>query len=613
MTAGRLPRRLVVGLTSAALLGGVVGVVPLLGSAGAAGCLGWTDAAGDASTAQLPNPAGAWGDDNLDLVAATFVTTATTVTTTFTVTKLNEGASDYGDEFHLNFTAGGKDLQIYADRDVDFGPGKLVGDDAGYYNFTDNESGAGKATATYDLAKSTVTITGSLADLSTVAGVPLAGKPVSAVVAGTQNFFMPAAAGVPYDDAATTQVLTLGVDCAGGGTPEPSGPATASPTASASPAPSPTAGPSPTAPATTGGLFDQPRKNCATFKDPTGDADPTETGLDSENALDITQVNLKSPAGSLQVFVKLVDPSAALLDVFDGPVYTATFSVGGKTVAVSAPATGPATATVGGTANGDIKASAKVDAANKNIVFTVPVDGLSKAVGSAVKAGTAITAAKAETAADSLLGPQPADTATGTTPAEKTYAYGDNSCFKPPPGVLEIDADPSGQYGDTTELFAALKDADGSPVQGVKVAAVLSGGRSVTAKTDEDGIAELRIPLLVPAGKKTLAVSYAGDVEVGPAKATKAFTVAAEKTRLKAVALRGAARATLLDDDRPRAHAVVGRYVSFVVGSSRRVVKTGSSGVASLAGLRKGTVVKVTFLPVKGYYLGTPTYTVRVL
>ena len=168
-------------------------------------------------------------------------------------------------------------------------------------------------------------------------------------------------------------------------------------------------------------------------------------------------------------------------------------TVNGKVVALTASADGPATAAVGETENKDIKATLKLDATNKFGIFTIPVDGLSKAVGAPVVAGTAITATNVLTqGASALLGDQDADTAAGTTADEKTYTYGDNLCWAPPPGVLELESDASGQYGDTTQLFATLNDADGSPVQGATVTAGLVGGGTTSPVTDYDGIADLR-------------------------------------------------------------------------------------------------------------------------
>jgi hypothetical protein len=588
MTAPRLPRRLIVGLTSAALLGGVVGVVPLLGSAAAAGCASWTDAKGDAMwhdpLAGQADPTGASADAQMDIVSSTLGVVGDSLVGTITTDGLSDGFSDFGDEFGFDFTVNGKEINMFADRDPS-------GESAGLLP-------TAEATATYDVAKKTVTIKAKLTELDKSVGSATAGKTISAVSSYSSNQLLAQFVLVEYDRSETPGTLTVSPDCGGGGTPAPTG--------TTSPSPSPTTTPPP-APGT---LFDQPRKNCLQYKDDTGDADPSGTSLDNEDALDITQVNLKSPTSQLQLYVGIVDPAAALFPLFDGPLYTTSFTINGKAVALTAGATGPATATVAGAANTDIKATLKVDAAHKNVVFTVPLDGLSKAVGTTVAKGTAITVPAAATAADSQLGALDADSAAGTTDAQKTYTYGDNTCFLPPPGVITLDADPSGQYSDVTELFATLNDADGSPVQNANVTAILTGGRAVTAKTDTDGIADLKLPLLVPAGTKTITVTFAGDGEVGPAKATKAFAVTPEKTLLKAVASRGGATATVVDNDR---HPVVGRYVAFTIGTTKKLVRTNTRGVAVLTGLRKGTVVKVAFLAVKGYYLGTPTYTVKAL
>ena len=590
MTAPRLPRRLLVGLTSAALLGGVVGVVPLLGTASAAGCASWTDAKGDAMwhdpLAGEADPTGQTADAQMDIVSSTLGVVGDSIVGTITTDGLSDGFSDFGDEFGFNFTVNGKEINMFADRDPS-------GESAGLIP-------TAPATATYDVAKKTVTIKAKLTDLNTSAGGATAGKPVTAVSSYSSNQLLAEFVLVQYDDSATPTTFTVGDACGGGGTPAPTG--------TTSPSPTPT---TTTPPPAAGTLFDQPRKNCFLYKDASGDADPTAPiGADPEDSLDITTVNLKSPTGQLQFFVGITDPGADVFPLFTGKIYELAFTVGGKAVTLTASADGPAAATVGGTANTVIKATAKIDAAKKNVVFTVPLDGLSSATATTIAKGTAITGTKVDTSADSPIGAQAADSAAGTTDAQKTYAYGDNGCFLPPPGVLTLDTDPSGQYSDVTDLFATLNDADGSPVQGASVTAVLTGGRAVTAKTDDDGIAELKLPILVPAGVKTLTVAYAGSFEVGPVKATKKFTVAAEKTLLKAVASRGGATATVIDNDK---HPVVGRYVTFTIGSAKKLVKTNSRGVAVLTGVRKGTAIKVTFLPVRGYYLGTPTYTVKAL
>jgi hypothetical protein len=607
MSALRLPRRLVVGLTSTALLGGVVGVVPLLGSASAAGCPAWTDPKGDSvwhdPAMGQADPTGLSADSQMDIVSSTLGTVGDSLVGTITSDGLSDSSSDLGDEFGFDFTVAGVELNLYADRSTPQGAPVMEGT-AGILG----PNVEGEATVVYDVAKKVVTIKAKLTEVAKAAEKAVANQTVSVISSYTKDTvpLVPLGFGQPvieYDRSATPLTTVMGVDCAGvAGTPTPTG--TGSPT----PTPSPTTTTPP--PPAAGTLFEQPRKNCVQYKDDTGDADPTGTSIDNEDALDINQVNLKSPTGQLQVFVGIVDPSTSLFPLFNGPLYTAGFTIGGKAVSLTAGETGPATATLGGAANNDIKATAKVDAAKKNVVFTVPLDGLSKAVGTTVAKGTQITAPVAGTAADSDLGALDADSAAGTTDAQKTYTYGDNTCFLPPPGVFTLDTDKSGQYSDVTELYATLNDADGSPVQNSTVTAVLTGGRPVSAKTDADGIAQIKLPLLMAAGVKTLTVTFPGDAEVGPAKATKAFTVLAEKTLLKAVGRRGGAMATVTDNDK---HPVVGRFVTFQIGSSKKVVRTNSRGVAVLTGVRKGTAIKVTFLPVRGYYLGTPSYTVKAL
>ncbi|HUR51879.1 MAG TPA: hypothetical protein VMZ11_07135 [Mycobacteriales bacterium] len=618
-----LPRRLLVGVSSTALVLGAVGLVPLLTPAAAGACPSWTDAAGDSGmiTPLGTDPTGVTADDDLDIVSTTVaVDPSGALQVVVGVKALSDTgpALEPGDEFSVRFTAGGTAVTATLARDTGF-----TGDAKATLAGAASAAGA----VAYDLKANTVTGTFTADQVKTALGKAIAGVPLTAFSTLSYGYTLTPlgpALGFPNADESTAPAALAYTDAGGcaAGTPGPTGTATATatatPTATASATPSatasPTASPKPsptsTVPASHGGLFDQPRKGCVSYKDATGDADPTGTGIDAEPALDITQVNLKSPANALQVYVGLADPSAALFPVWDGPSYTAHFSVGTKAVTLTAPGTGPATATVGSAASKDIKATAKLDTKAKNIVFTVPLAGLSKAVGKVVKKGTVLTTLSAETAADSLLGPQTADTAAGTKPAEKTYTVGDNRCWIIPPGSFVLDADRTGQYGDRTRVFATLKDEDASPVPGVKVTGLLTGGRPVTAKTDSDGIADLILPLTMPAGAKTLTVTFSGDGEVGRTRATKAFNVVPEKTLLKVTALRGGASAKVLDNDRP-GHAVVGRYVRFTVGGKSRLVKTNSKGLATISGLRKGTLVKVTFLPVRNLYLGTPTYSTR--
>ncbi|HUR14259.1 MAG TPA: hypothetical protein VM097_07175 [Mycobacteriales bacterium] len=631
MTALRLPRRLVVGATSAALLGGVVGFVPLLGSAAAAdappvaGCNTFVDPKGDADTSPVGGPT-AYPDPDLDITGLVLGADDTSLRAVIRVDDLAVAPDTAaGDSWYVYFTYAGKAMSLGSTR---FDPDQLGAVDDALFT-ADDTAGIGlfnprtslllagayvpsDITVAYDQTANTVSFKVSRADIAKAAGVPFSdGTKLTAVYARNATSY-PVAGGFYIDsttatnDAVTTakDVWTVGAGPCFGAAPAPTGTGTPTATPTATPTPTPTATPTP------GGLYEQPRKGCAQYKDATGDADPTGIGEFNEGSLDITQVNLRSPSGAVQAYVGLVDPAEALFDLWSGRVYTVTMTVAGKAVALTAPGEGPATATVGGTGNTDIKATAKVDAKSKSLVFTVPLEGLAKAAGSAITSGTPITGTSVLTEAESELGPQEADTAAGTTPAEKTYAYGDNTCFLPPVGVLEVDADPSGQYGDRTAVYATLKDVDEAPVQGVVVTGQLGSGRAVSATTDDDGVAELLVPLMVKSGTYPLTITWAGNDVVGPTKATKSFKVVAEKTLLKVVALRGGAKGTVLDNDK---HPVVGRPVVFTIGAKKRFVRTNSKGVAVLTGVAKGTAIKVSFPAVPGYYLGTPSYTVKAL
>jgi hypothetical protein len=632
MTARRLPRRLIVGASSVALLAGAVGFVPLLGSASAACTPTYKDAAGDAITVQdgaaVPGVIDLGNDPDLDIVDVTHTVDAGSFSSIVHVTQLEDFGPvvSYVDEFVTHFTVNGKVVDLAARRThsmYTFFDGAPGFPDQGELD-TGTLTVAGTATTVpvkvvVDLKASTVTATVAVPAMETALGGSLAGKPFTAMTAESNQIVNATTHGspapyqaspglrVPMDDAAAPAgaAYAFGASCSGGGTPVP--------TDSGSPSPGATPSPSPTSTATPGGLFDQPRKGCVQYKDAAGDADPTPTGQNNEGSLDVTQVNLKSPAdGSLQVFVKLADVGSGLNWPGEGGAYDVTTTIAGKAVVVSVDDSGAVTdATVGGTASTDLKPTVKLDAKNSNLVVTLPKDGLEKALKTTLAAGAAITGTSVETAVTTPPGPGfVADDAAGTTAAEKTYAYGDNTCFLPPPGVLAIDADAAGQYSDVTELFATLTDADDSPVQGAAVTARLGGGRTVTATTDEDGIADLRLPVVLKAGTTAITTTFAGNGEVGAVKAVTPFKVLAEKTVLKAVGIRGGVKATVLDDDR---HPVVGRPVVFTVGSRKVVVKTNAQGVAVLGRLARGTAVKVGFPAVPGYYLATPSYTVKAL
>jgi hypothetical protein len=568
-------------------------------------------------------PTGFTSDDDLDVVQAGITVAADGgMTATVKVVKMDPVGpyNSTGDQHIVRFNAGGVASTISLGRDtssdVTFATLKVAATVSGIVKF--------------DPPTNTATGTFTADQVKTAFGKGIAGVKLDTFATSSYNFTAnPTGVGttglgfplVDSSSAPTSMTYTDAGGCgaAGGGTPAPSGSATPAPSGSATPAPSsspsatPSATPSASPPAATtdaDGLYFQPRKGCVNFTDPAADADPTGIGVFNEGSLDVTAVNLKSPSGALQVIVKLANASEALLDVWDGRIYDVTFTVAGKAVVLQATADGPATATVAGKASADVKATAKTDAKASSIVFTVPLAGLSKAVGASVLPGTAITATAVETSADSLLGAFTADEAAGAKPAEKTYAYGDNTCFLPPAGILSLVADPSGQYTDVTVAYATLTDVDEAPVQGATVMGVLTGGKTAFGVTDEDGVAEIRLPIAVPAGAKTLKVAYAGNADIGAAAVTAPFTVKAEKVLLKAVGTKGGVTATLTDDDK---RVVAGQTVVFTIGTKKYAVKTSSRGVAALGKIKRGTAVKISYAGAKNLFLATPSYTVKAL
>jgi hypothetical protein len=609
MTA-RLSRRLLVGATSAALLGGSLGAVSLLGSASAACTPTYTDDAGDAALVDPALPAPLGNDADLDILDVTHTVDAGVFRSIIHVAGLEEAGSALAsvDEFETAFTVNGKAVTVHATRDHTTDPETDTG----------TLSVAGTATTVpvkvvLDLTGEKVTTEIAAPAFDTAVG-GASGKPFSAMSASAiQSFGLPVGGPTaPYTQdeatAAAGKSYTFGASCSGTTGPAPSGSSSASPspTASATATASPSPSPSPTKAAD--GTFLLPRKNCAQFTDPTGDADPTGIGALNEGSLDITQMNLKSPAGQLQLFVKVAAADEDLAPTWDGREYNAGFTVNAKKVLLTAGADGPATATVGGTANTDIKATAKIDVAGNAVVFTVPLDGLNKAAGTTVRAGTPITDPIASTGAGSPLGTQPADDAAGTKPAEKTYTYGDNNCFIPPLAKITINADKGGQYGDTTVFYATMKDADDAPVVGAKLLGAITGTKILTAVTDTNGTATFKVPMTVASGTKWLVVLFNGNDQLRKTLVRQTFVVSPEKTVLKVSRVSRGVRAQLLDDDR---HPVAGRTVVFTVGSKRYSVTTDRNGVAVLRNTKTGTTVKVSFPAVPRYYLAAPTVTTK--
>lgn len=591
-------RRLLAGLATFGLL---VGGVAVGGSASAAGpCPIYTDDAGDAVFG--PDPVGVTQDDSLDVLAVSHSVDAGVFTSVIKIAALSDTgpANSFLDRFSSTFTVATKVVTIRVERDFS-GDAPVV---------TTGLVVAGtlttaKVTAAFNYTADTVTLGVAVDDLEKAVGASLAGKAFSAMTSVARGNYTPSIAGtvqINQSDTATAPAAAsyvFGQSCTGGGTPAP-GPTTPG---SGGGGDEPSAeGPPP--------LFAFPRAGCFLYKD---DADDAAPGMDpvysplNDGDLDFTQVSARSATDAVSVFAKV----AALGDapetpIFDGHKFTTSFGINGKTITAVAEGAGPATTTPA-----TAKATAVFDTAKSFVIFTFPKADLATAVGAPITAGTAITNITwTSNAVSDVFGDFDADSAAGTTAAEKSYAIGDNSCFQPLPGIVTLDTTGRGVYSDASVVDVSVTDADENALSGVKLHLQLSGMRPMTLVSDDEGIAEFTFPVTVPAGARTLTATFLGSADAGPAGAGAPFTVSPETTVLKAVGGKGSVTATLTDNDKK---PVVGQLVAFKAGSKVTKVKTNAKGVAVLSRLAKGTTVSVSFAAVPGKYLAAKAVSAKAL
>lgn len=617
------PRRVVA--AAAATFVAMAGCTALLSSASAADCLTFADPKGDPAPQTVvqgqPVVAPVDNDPHLDLLATTVETVGDSLVAVLKVEDLiGAPRNHFSDRFSYSFTLNAKAFTVFNVRhEIPISPATSE------LFFENGVTVAGTTTenlvkATYDEKANTVTLAVKTADIDKLAGKPSADQPLSAfssraaaVVVGTS---------VTYDlaTAPASAVYVGGTACGGGGesptasgsptvaasgsaSPAPSGSASPAPSGSATPAPSGSASPS-GSPDGGSGLLAAPRKDCVSIPDAAGDADPTGTGQGNEASLDVTAVNFLTKTDQLQVWVKLANPSAALRPIFTTRRYEVFFTAATKAVVLTVPGAAAGTASVGGTAAPDAKTAATIDTKAATLVVTVDRAGLEKALGAPLTDGTVLSATRVATSAGNPATTRAADTAQKAKADEQVYTVGDNTCFLPPAGKLEVLADPSGQFSDDTTVFATLTDSADQPVIGQVVSVRLGTGAQVSATTDTDGTAELTVPLTVPASKTALNVAYAGNADVGATTASVPFAVVAEKSVLSAKGARGTVTATLLDDDRSK---VVGQVVTFVQGGLKKTARTDGKGVAKAAGFKVGAPVTVSYAGLPGRYTAVRT------
>jgi hypothetical protein len=599
--------------------------VPLLGTSSAAGCPLWTDKTGDSTTQGVADPSGQVYDANLDLVKTSLTTTADKVTAVFTVAQLNSTSSDFGDEYHVEFVVAGKTIQLFADRGAEKGPAKSpFGFGGGFYNTTDGDV-VGTGMPVYDAKSNTVTVSGTVAQLKTAAGVEVAGKPVTRVIAATFDYLeAPELGGLTvfqYDDAAAPAgiTLTVGVSCAGGGEPVPV------------PVPVPVPG---VPPLPGPGGSDDPTAGCAHLTDKKGDAKPSaatvsgsQAGFGNDPTLDVTAATFRATTAEVAAYVSL-DKYSKTTASGNGPRYEVQFTVNGKVINLYTQSPDATAAQViavqraadvstspvdtGGRLDGSydarLKVSATVNTARNILKIAVTTASLETVAGAPISGKTFTTLTVVTRMLTPTGGTFLGDTAPDTGSA--TWTVADNKCFGPPPAALANVGRTSVQYSDAAPLAARLTGSTGAPLAGRAVTFSLGSAR-VVAQSGPDGVARASVNPRLAAGTYVLGVSFAGDTVAGKAQLSVPFTVTLEATKISLKgAKKGSSRtitAKLVDDD---GHALAGQTVTWTVAGKRvGSGRTNAAGMVTLTNVKPGSTVLAEFAGVAAQYASSKATT----
>ncbi|MDQ1713669.1 MAG: hypothetical protein QOE45_3119 [Frankiaceae bacterium] len=557
------------------------GVVPLV-AAHAAACAAWTDPTGDAHAQNKNGPA----DPQLDIVSATLGTVDGKVTAKVTLASLSATATNVGDEIGIGFVLNGKSFILFTDRDG-------VATSASIYNSTDDN--IADATAAYDVPTKTVTLTSTVADLTTALGTAAVGKVMTGIYAYTSGQFL-GVAPVDYDTARGYGLsYTVGEDCA-----------------------------APAAPAVPGPLV-RPTAACNTIADGKNDGTPnlgtvqgTVVGTANDPDLDITGVAFNTTPTEILLHLR-IDKLAAKPATGEGHMFWGGFTANSKTVLIEAAQMSGATqaiqengpfvslpfVVVGGTRNDTVRATATFDVPNSTVVLGVDRASLAAAVGSPLADGLVVTATNARSLV--LLphgGGITADIAQAAVVADQVYTVGESPCFGPLPAKLANAGVKTVQYTDAAAVATKVTDSAGKPLAGRTVTFAI-GSAKATGKSGSDGVARASLNPGLAAGAYDLVASFAGDATAAKAEVTTPFTVTAEKTKLVlTVAKSGSKRtvtAKLLDDD---GKPVAGQKVTWYVnGAKGATATTNGAGVVTLGTAKSGQTVKAELLAVAGKYL----------
>jgi hypothetical protein len=144
-------------------------------------CTTWTDPAGDAYVAG--NPGKQLADPTLDITGVTFTVAKGVFTAKVADPKYSNTATySDGNQFDVDFTVGGKTINIFVNRGVGWTALSNAFAQQGFKVGGAYTQGSNKLVTT-TAASGVVTLTVTLADLATAAGVPLTNATASAMSA----------------------------------------------------------------------------------------------------------------------------------------------------------------------------------------------------------------------------------------------------------------------------------------------------------------------------------------------------------------------------------------------------------------------------------------------
>lgn len=546
------------------------GALPLLGTAHAQSCPSWTDDAGDSyfkgNSALSPTK-----EDNLDILKTTVTTVGKKMVVAVTVAKLLPNYSEFGDKFTVQMKIDGADVYFFTKRDS-LVPGVV----AAVTNLTGTVTGA--ATADYDTATNTVSISAAISEVDKAAAKPTTGLTANTFVTSAEANTNDRTVS-QYDNSTSSLTYVVGTDCS---------------------------------PAIPDVALAMPRATCNDIADDPTDGTPnlvaTKTANDPD--LDVSWVAFNSTPKALYAYIKI----ATLGDKpsqFQGDRYDVTFTTNSKTYTYSVGRMGagsygskPTQGAVGSGPNSGLYVKGVFDKTNSLVVVVIDRGGLDTVNGAAVPDDTIATGVSVKTYALEPAQAFLADTVQASAAADQVWKIGENKCFAPQPAKLTYVGKTSVQFTDAAAFAAKVTDAAGAVLSG-KTVTFAVGGKTFTATTGSDGVARTTVNPGLAAGSYSLVTSFAGDSDAAKAQISTPFTVGAEKTKISLSVTKAGNKRTvtakLLDDD---GHPVAGQsIVWYINGAKVATGKTNAAGIVTLATAKPTQTVKAYFAGVSGKYL----------